>query len=194
MLANKTKYVLIAAFTSLIVFIILYVPFFEQSTALIYFRFVLITLIGAVVYKALKLKARFDIKSTNTKYWTWALILALFTVIGDYFIGGTYIIFSNKASIFLLPVLIAVSEELIARVILLQTFAKGFGYNIGLILQAIVFTLLHFDFRLLGIIYYMTFGIGAGLLMNPKKGNFVYPLVAHYVSDMAILWLRFPLV
>jgi membrane protease YdiL (CAAX protease family) len=152
--------------------------------------FTLLSFFGLLSYKILKLKLPFKIKDTEPKYYIGCIMLILFGVFGDFIVTTPSPPRPpNLLIILIFPVLVAFAEEFITKVVLLQTLSKAFGFTIALFAQAIIFAFFHFDFRISAMIYFFIYGVGGGLLMNPKKGNFLYPFIAHYSVDF-ILFLK----
>ncbi|MBU0629184.1 MAG: CPBP family intramembrane metalloprotease [Nanoarchaeota archaeon] len=154
--------------------------------------FIALSIISFLFYKALKIKTSFNIKDTEPKYWLWSLLLVVLFIAGDVIIGDPRPIKVNSISVILFfPLFVAFYEEMINRVILLKTLGNAFGFKAALIAQAVIFTVLHQDYRLSAMLYYFLLGgIGMGLLMNPKKGHFFYPLAVHYIAEVVMLAMR----
>lgn len=196
-MTKKIKSLLVMALIYLLIpsilsFRIFMLNFLKVPYTLSYFiTFIILGIIAVLFYKILKLKTSFSIKDTKLKYYLWSLAVLLFFILGDFVVGGIGPFRPSNLFVALtFPIFVAFAEELIARVVLLKTLSDAFGFKIALIAQAIFFAFFHYDFRVSAMAYFILGGVGLGLLMGPKKGNFIYPFIVHYLANVIMLLMR----
>ncbi|MFC1697890.1 lysostaphin resistance A-like protein [Nanoarchaeota archaeon] len=161
-------------------------------------------------------KIYIDVKDFKWRDLSLAIIMGL--LFGVIFWGisepGTVLLGSGVGlffSILIFTFVVAVAEELLFRGALLTLARRAFKFEIALVLQAIVFALIHFaaavtvlwayysttninffgvtdvTFFFVYMIMLFFFGLVAGLFVRKKEGNILYPIVIHWIANFVVL-------
>ena len=163
-------------------------------------------------------KTRVDLKETNPKKITLALIVGIFFGIIFYFVNEPISTLPNQAFtvILVFTLFVSLSEEILFRGVLLRLAQKAFSYTKAIFLQAFVFAGVHFmSFKyilqhysenksiflssvpLLMNLYFVllvVFGIVAGYLAEgtqERKSRIIYPIVMHWVANLIVFFVLF---
>lgn len=98
---------------------------------------------------------------------------------------NTKMTFNNLGAFFSATAFFPVYEELITRGMILNALNKRFSFPIANLLQAIIFSILHFSLHM--ILLYLAFGLILGIVK--KNVNIYYCILIHVLINMCVFLL-----